>query len=119
MITNKLLTGLMALAFILLLAVFWSAAYAKSVRDITIQWDAVNATDLDVYQVRINADNSTMVDVPAAATVWAGTLTLLDDQNTIEVRAKDLAGQVGPWSDPAYYDPVPSKPNITIIIFSD
>lgn len=105
------------LALILLLVSIFSCwtiynAYA-SIETVTVTWDkAVVETDLVGFDLRINGDNSTIIDIPGANTrEWTGSITFLDGNNTLDMRAKDLSGQVSIWSEPCYYDPVPGAPS--------
>lgn len=83
--------------------------------EVTILWDYFNPpTDLAGFELRVNEDNSTMIEVDPDQRAWAGALDLVDDENLFELRAKDLAGQVSAWSDVGH-DPVPGDPHITCI----
>lgn len=85
--------------------------------DATFTWEYDNPPmDLAGFELRINGDNSTIIELGLDQRAWAATLDLNDDMNTFELRAKDLGGQVSGWSD-AYHDPVPGDPHITCITF--
>lgn len=72
-------------------------------------------TDLAGFNLRINSNE--IIDIPDAnIRAWSGMLTLNDGNNTFELQSIDLAGQASEWSDPAYFDPPPNKPVLTIII---
>lgn len=112
------------LSLVFLLAIIFSCwtiykAYAASAKTVTVSWDKeVVETDLAGFDLRINGDNSTIVDIPGAdVREWTGKITLHDGDNTLDMRAKDLAGQVSLWSEPCSYDPAPDTPsNITVIV---
>lgn len=110
------------LALILLLVSIFSCwtiynAYA-STETVTVSWDkAVVETDLAGFDLRVNGDNSTIINIPGAnVREWTGSLIFCDGNNTLDMRAKDLSGQVSEWSEPCYYDPVPSAPSKVIVI---
>lgn len=116
---DKFLRGLVIFAIIILALSLWSICRAESLRPATIQWNMEPTTDLAGFDLRINENNATMINIGANATAWTGSLMFLDGQNIIEVRSKDLAGQMSGWSDPAYHDPVPGKPHITVIVIQE
>lgn len=96
MITNKQLTGLIAFAFIFLLAVFWNTAQGA---EIHIQWNANPEPDIACYRVYVG----TQIDMAVwgweqIAEVPAPTTELVYDVPTDELRlfrvsACDTAGQ--------------------------
>lgn len=85
--------------------------------DVTVTWDYDNPpVDLAGFELRINEDNATIIELESDQRTWAGTLSLKEDVNSLELRAKDLGGQVSEWSI-AHYDPAPGTPHITCITF--
>lgn len=124
---NKQLTFLALILLLILAFSYWvtHSAYALSIETIAISWDKeIIETDLTGFELRINEDNSTIIDIPGAdVREWSGTVTFQDGNNTLDIRAKDLAGQVSEWSKPCYYDPIPGAPSeiaitvkVTVII---
>lgn len=110
------------LALVLLLVFIFSCwtiydVYA-STETVTVSWDKeVVEADLVGFDLRINGDNSTIIDIPGASVrEWTGKIIFLDGNNTLDMRARDLAGQVSEWSEPCYYDPIPGAPSKIVII---
>jgi len=101
---------------VFLLAVVFSCwaiydACAATTKNVTIVWDYDNPpTDLLGFDLRVNGDNSTLIDIQENVREWSGVIVFQDGNNTLDIRAKDETGQVSPWSEPCYYDPVPSVP---------
>ena len=100
----------LVVAILLCASISWAETY-----NITATWIMEAPTDLAGFSLRIN-DNDIIDISDVDARAWSGLLNLNDDNNTFEVQAIDLAGQVSGWSDPAYFNPPPSKPILTIII---
>lgn len=122
MIVTRLVWRIIILGFVfLLLSIFscWTIydAYAKSIDNVTVAWDYLYPpTDLAGFELRINEDNSTIIDIPGAdVREWSDMVTFQDGNNTLDMRAKDQAGQVSIWSEPCYYDPVPGAPSRIIV----
>ena len=118
---NKLITLPTLILLLILIFSCWVVynVYALSAETIVINWNKeVVETDLTGFELRINEDNSTIIDIPGAnAREWSGMITLQDGNNTLGIRAKDQAGQVSIWSKPCYYDPIPGAPSeVTITI---
>ena len=116
---NKRVTFLVLIFLIVSIFSCWTIyiAYAASARNVTVAWDYPDPpTDLAGFDLRINGDNSTIIDIPKDSREWTGPLTFYDGNNTLDMRAKDLSGQVSLWSEPCYYDPIPSAPSKVIVI---
>jgi hypothetical protein len=108
----------MLIAF-LIFSVWSCASYVYSAGgpyNIIVAWEMSFTTDLDGYEMRINEDNETIVDIVGGSTSWSTTRMLRDGNNTFELRAIDLSGQKSLWSDPGIFNPPPTKPILTIII---
>lgn len=116
---NKRVTFLTLILLLVSIFSCWTIynAYA-SAETVTVSWDkAVVETDLAGFDLRVNGDNSTIINIPGAdIREWTGSLIFCDGNNTLDMRAKDLSGQVSEWSEPCYYDPVPSAPSKVIVI---
>ena len=108
-----MLLGLVAAIF-LFGVVFSYTAYAD---EIHITWDHPGPTDLDCFELRVNGDNDTLVNIPGDVRQWTGIFAINDDNNILDMRAKDLGGQVSMWSEPCIFDPIPEIPgNIRISV---
>ena len=107
---EKMLLLIATVAFILL---FSTIAYPG----VSLVWELDPIpSDLAGFDIRVNGDNDTLTDV-GPVLFWSGELALGDGNNTIDIRTKDLSGQVSPWSETIAYDPIPGTPNITIVIY--
>lgn len=102
------------------LAIFscWTVYDAYGQEWVTVAWDHSGATDLAGFDLRVNKDDSALINVQGAdVREWSGTITLRDGNNTLDMRAKDKAGQVSGWSEPCYYDPIPNAPvGVTVTV---
>lgn len=108
-------TSLTVGVFVVLILSFTGLCFAADAPT-TLAWDYLNPpVDLAGFELRVNGDNSIIIDIDPDARTWTGTLDINDDLNKFELRAKDLGGQVSVWAE-AYHDPVPSQPSITVII---
>lgn len=117
---NKRVTFLTLILLLVSIFSCWTIynAYA-STETVTVSWDKeVIEADLAGFDLRINGNNSTIIDIPGANTrEWTGSITFLDGNNTLDMRAKDLSGQVSAWSEPCYYNPIPGVPSkVTVIV---
>ena len=112
---NKLITFPALILLLILAFSCWAVynVYALSTETIAISWDKeIVETDLAGFELRINEDNSTIINIPGASVrEWSGMITLQDGNNVLDIRAKDQAGQVSAWSEPCYYDPIPGAPS--------
>lgn len=71
--------------------------------EITVTWDQEVPPYPDAFDLRINGDNSTIINIPDGTTrIWTNNVELIEGQNTFEMRAIAY-NQVSLWSDPAYY----------------
>jgi hypothetical protein len=120
---TRLIWQVAILGFVFLLISIFSCwtiydAYAESTDNVIVTWDYPNPpTDLAGFDLRINEDNATLINITEDAREWSGTLTFLDGNNTLDMRAKDLSGQVSIWSEPCYYNPIPNTPNkVTVTV---
>ncbi len=93
-----------------------SFAWAEGIYNITLTWTMQPTTDLSGFELRINGDNDTMVDIVGGSTSWSRTSALYDGDNIFELRAVDLKGQHSEWSEPGIFNPPPTKPILNIII---
>lgn len=82
-------------------------------RSVVLTWDHPDKpTDLAKYELRINGDNATLVEIAPDISTWAGMLPVNDDNNVFDMRACDLSGQCSVWSEPCNWDPEPLPPSI-------
>ena len=93
-----------------------SLSWASEVYTITVGWKASSSVDLAGYEMRVNGDNETIVDIVGGSTSWSTTRMLLDGDNVFELRAIDLSGQKSLWSEPGIFNPPPTKPVLTFIL---
>jgi len=94
-------------------------AYAETTENVAIIWDYDNPpTDLAGFDLRINGNNETLIDISKDAREWSGTIAFQDGNNILDMRAKDQSGQVSMWSEPCYYDPIPnvSPSNVKVTV---
>jgi hypothetical protein len=95
---------------------FISCAWASGIYNILVVWTMPPTADIAGYEMRVNGDNETMVDIVGGSTSWSTTRMLRDGDNTFELRAIDLSGQKSLWSDPGIFNPPPTKPILTFIL---
>ena len=83
---------------------------------VTVAWDYPDPpADLAGFDLRINADDSTMIAISPDILEWTGEIAFLDGENVLDMRAKDELGRKSIWSEPCYYNPIPDTPrNLTI-----
>jgi len=104
-----------SLIFFLIVMFLPISIFAKTT---SVTWDYDNPpTDLAGFELRINGDNSTLINISKDVLEWSGEIVFRDDENVLDMRARDLAGQVSVWSEPCYYNPIPDEPtNVRIDI---
>lgn len=97
---------------------FFAATALAGTYNVTMTWTMPDTGgDLNGFECMLNDDNATIFDIPGGETrSWSGTLDLSEDASSAKLRAYDLAGQRGPWSEPAFFNPLPGQPVITITI---
>lgn len=109
---KKVIGFLFGLGFLFCVSFAFAGSYT-----VTATWEMTPApTDLAGFNLRINGDNATIINLPSEARSWTGIVGLADGENVIDLQAIDEGGQVSEWSDPASFDPVPNRPVLTIII---
>jgi len=107
--------GLMILSvvFLAVLSILWCVPVnAETTDTVILEWD-YNTPPQDIagFELRINKDDNNLIFIQPAARSWEGSFTFLDGNNTLDIRAKDLSGQVSGWSIPCRYDPLPGEPS--------
>jgi hypothetical protein len=79
---------------------------------VSLVWDHNLPTDLAKFELRVNGDNDTLVEIAPDVLEWFGVLAVNDDNNVFDMRACDLSGQCSIWSEPCNYDPEPLPPTL-------
>lgn len=70
---------------------------------VTVTWNQPETVDLKDFDLRVNETD--IVNIPEAEVrEWSGNVTLVEGSNVFDLRARNLAGDVSAWSEPAYYD---------------
>lgn len=112
---------IMMLMVLLIPAVAYCGQYS-----VTAQWGYDNPpTDLEGF--RIANGEMSFVDVPISESFismdgeeakysWTGVMEMSDGPNLFTLTAYDMAGQMGPVSDPSGYDPPPAGQAKTILL---
>ena len=80
---------------------FCSSVYADT---ISITWDQPVTQNLKAFDLRINEDNATIINISKDVRIWCGNVTLQDGQNILDMRAINEADEKSVWSIPCYYD---------------
>jgi hypothetical protein len=90
---------------------FTGTTFAETAETVHVTWDYVNPpSDLKDFELRVNEDNATLINISKDVREWSGELILKDGANVFDMRARDMVGQESIWSEPCFYDPVPGVP---------
>ena len=89
---------------ILVLCLFFCEfAYAE---ELTITWDRPLSCNLESYDLRINENNATIINIPEEVCTWSGNLETKEGQNVLDMRSKNEVGEVSIWSVPCYFNSI-------------